>query len=394
MLKKCLIVLLPLVIGGAVVAPASQSCSTFMLSHDDYLLVGHNLDQEFYTPGMIHVNRRGELKRSVSGFDLQLSDVETPLHTWAARYGSVTFSPLGRNLPDGGMNEVGLTVNEMGLGDSLFPFNDSLPTMLIHLWIQYQLDNFGTVAEVLSHLGDFNIEPSSTFSPPASANYHFFVTDSAGRFAIIEFLKNGPQIYTDESAPIPVLCNSRYQQELESLARYRGMVGWFRRQFDSGKDLRCVNGAMALEDFELADDTHPFEYCLDLLAEMQFTGTKQWSVVYDVREKHVYFRTSRAPGTRHFTLDSLDFSPDASPAVLEDIDIQFSGDVTSSFADFTPDADRATVGKFLRSLVSFVADTEDTDMMDKHMLENYGFDVQGYTDRAIALTELIRRGRE
>jgi len=129
------------------VSPA-VSCSTFMLSRKNCLIVAHNLDQSFYTPGMIHVNRRGEKKRSVSCFDLQITDKKPPILEWTAKYGSVTFSLLGRNLPDGGMNEAGLTVR----------------------WLQYQLDNYATVAEVLEHLQDINIEPSSTFTPPASAN--------------------------------------------------------------------------------------------------------------------------------------------------------------------------------------------------------------------------------
>jgi len=151
------------------VSPA-VSCSTFMLSRKNCLIVAHNLDQSFYTPGMIHVNRRGEKKRSVSCFDLQITDKKPPILEWTAKYGSVTFSLLGRNLPDGGMNEAGLTVSEMGLGESVFPFSDSLPAMINHLWLQYQLDNYATVAEVLEHLQDINIEPSSTFTPPASAN--------------------------------------------------------------------------------------------------------------------------------------------------------------------------------------------------------------------------------
>ena len=61
-------------------------------------------------------------------------------------------------LPDGSMNEAGLTVSEMGLGESVFSFADSLPTMLSHLWIQYQLDNYATVEEVLDHLQNINIE--------------------------------------------------------------------------------------------------------------------------------------------------------------------------------------------------------------------------------------------
>lgn len=382
--------ILAMAINLLTVSPA-ESCSTFMLSRDDCLIVGHNLDQEFYTPGVIHVNRRGETKRSINGFDLGLTDVQTPTLMWSAKYGSVTFSLLGRNLPDGGMNEAGLTVSEMGLGESVFPFYDSLPTMLSHLWIQYQLDNYATVGEVLSHLREINIEASSTFTPPASANYHFFVSDSTGRVAIIEFLESGAEVYVDESVPIPLLCNRTYRQELKLMDKYEGLIGWVRRQFDSSKDLRFVKGAAALKSFNAKEDGPPVEYGFDILSQMQFARTKQWSVIYDIRERSVYFRTNQNSSIKHFAFDRLDFSPEAPSKIIEDIDGQLKGDISGSFVDFNRDADKAVIDKFLRSLVRFVAKSEDADTMDSHMIENYNLDVRRYVERALETTERIRQ---
>jgi len=389
-IKKYLHIMLHLFIGSFFVVQPAAPCSTFMMSRSDCLVVGHNLDQEFYTPGMIHVNRRAERKRSVSCFDLQLRDTETPVLEWTSKYGSVTFSPLGRNLPDGGMNEAGLTVSEMGLGESIFPFDESLPTMLSHLWIQYQLDNYASVDEVLEHLSDINSEPSSTFTPPASSNYHLFVTDSSGGFAIIEFLEGGPRVYKNEAAPVPALCNLTYQQELYRLESYEGFLGWIKRLFNSKDDLRFVKCADALREFETNFDDDPVEYCLGLLTQMQFERTKQWSVVYDVRAKRIYYRTTRGQNTRYFDFNSFDFSIDAPASVLEDIDVNSSGDVSSQFVPFTSDADRSVIDRFLRSLVRFVAKTDDADQMDNHMIENYGFGVDRYIERALEITELIR----
>ena len=394
MTRICVFALILFLCASLPTASPAVSCSTFMLNRDDCLIVGHNLDQEFYTPGIIHVNRRSEKKRSVSRFDLELTDIETPILEWTSKYGSVTFSPLGRNLPDGGMNEAGLTVSEMGLGESVFPFNDSRPTMLSHLWIQYQLDNYATVDEVVAHLGDINIEPSSTFTPPASSNYHLFVTDSQGNVAIIEFLEDGPQVYTNSSVPVPALCNLPYHRELEQLETYRGMLGWINRFLDSDKDIRFVKCAEALEEFKTFTVGDPVEYCFDVLARLQFEWTKQWSVVYDVKSKRIYFRTTRGPSIRFFDFDDLDFSAEAPSTVFEDIDVNLSGDISDRFVAFTSDADRSVIDRFLRSLVRFVAKSDDLEKMDFHMLENYGFNVARYVDRALETTELIRYREE
>ncbi|MBN1895242.1 linear amide C-N hydrolase [bacterium] len=357
-------------------------------------MIGHNLDQNFHTPGMIHVNRRSERKRSVSSFDLKLSNIQTPILEWTSKYGSVTFSLLGRNLPDGGMNEAGLTVNEMALGGSVFPFVDSLPAMLIHLWIQYQLDNHATVGEVLEHLENINIEPRSTFTPPASAQYHFFVTDNQGDVAIIEFLHGGPRIYKNESVPVPALCNLAYPHELERLKTYRGIGGRIRRLLDSGKDMRFIKCAEALEAFKASTNMEPTEFCFDLLKRLQVEETRQWSVVYDVKHRHVYFRTTRGVPIKYFDFDSLDFSTEAAPVVIENIDLDAAGDISDQFAAFSPDADRSVIDRFLRSLVRFVAKTDDAEQMDRHMLDHYGMDMNHYISRALEITELVRTPKD
>jgi len=343
---------------------------------------------------MIHVNRRLERKRSVSRFDLQLTDIQPPILEWTSKYGSVTFSLLGRNLPDGGMNEAGLTVSEMALGESVFPSSESLPNMLIHLWIQYQLDNYATVGEVLEHLRDINIEPNSTFSPPASSNYHLFITDSQGSVAIIDFLSGGPRVYTDAAVPVPALCNLPYHRELERLETYRGVLGWVKRYFGKARDIRFIKCAEALNAFKSSKGGAPVEIGFDILARLQFTRTRQWSVVYDVRHRRVYFRTARGPSIRNFDLAALDFAAEAPPTAYADIDANLSGDISGRFIAFTPEADRWVIDRFLRSLVRFVAKTSDEGKMDSHMLENYGFDVARYVDRAQEITELIRYGQE
>ena len=266
--------------------------------------------------------------------------------------------------------------------------------MLSHLWIQYQLDNYATVAEVLEHLRDINIEPSSTFSPPSSANYHLFVTDIEGNVAIIEFLDGGPRVYFNEYAPVPALCNLPYHRELKRLEAYQGIGGWIRRRLDPNKDIRFIKCAEALEEFRGAAGRAPVDYCFDLLENLQFERTKQWSAVYDVRHRRIHFRTARGLNTRYFDFHALDFSAEASPVVIEDIDIDTAGDISGQFVAFSREADRTIIARFLRSLVRFVAKSDDAEEMDLHMLSNYEMDVESYIDRALDITELIRNNRD
>ena len=62
---------------------------------------------------------------------------------------SASISPAV-SFPLGGMNEKGLVVEIMWLDSSEYPKPDGKPSVNELQWIQYQLDNFATVNDVLS----------------------------------------------------------------------------------------------------------------------------------------------------------------------------------------------------------------------------------------------------
>ncbi len=369
-----------------------ESCSTFMLSRDDCLIVGHNLDQELYTPGMIHINRQGENKRSVSSIELSLTDTPTPILEWSSKYGSVTFSLLGRGLPDGGMNEAGLAVNEMGLGESEFPFSDTLPTMLVHQWIQYQLDMFADVEEVIQNLANINVQPMGTFTPASWANYHAFISDSSGNFAIIEFLNKSIIVHRGETAPVPVLCNLPYRTELKRLENCQSFWGRIKRWLNLEHDMRFVIAAETLEEYSLDEIRSPTEFCFELLASLQFDYTKQWSIVYDVRNLRVSFRTVGYPEIKYLNFSDLDFSANARFRILPSIDLDAAGDVSDELVDYSMDADKAIIDTFMRTLIEFFIRSNQLSCdADGYLLKWYDFDLEYLTDRALEISQKTAR---
>ena len=138
----------------------------------------------------------------------------------------------------------------------------------------------------------------------------------------------------------------------------------------------------------------PVDFCFSLLKSLQFARSKQWSIVYDVRNMRIYFRTARGPNIRYFDFNAFDFSDNALPLMVQDIDKNIMGDFSDHFVGFTPEADRVSIGRFLRSLVQFVAKTNDLEKMDDHMLKNYDMDVESYINRALKFSELIRIKKE
>lgn len=373
-----------LILVGALGVRSAHACSTFLLKRGPTTLVGHNLDQDFYTPGAVLVSPRGQMKRNRCAVDLGLTTVRTEPLTWTSLYGSVTFTILGQGFPDGGINEAGLVVSEMALGQSNFPHSPQNPTMFIHQWIQYQLDNYSKVGEVLEHLGDINIDPRATFSPVSLANYHFFVADGEGEAAVIEFLEGRPVVHSGDALVVPALCNIPYMDEVKRQATFSGLVGGLYRLLDSGSDQRFLICADGLADFDVSVHPDAVDYAFDLLASMQFPATRQWSIVYDVANRTVAFRTATSPEIKTLNLEKVEFSEDAPVLILDDMDAIESGDIAAALHPLTEDGNRATIERFITSLVSSVAGSDAATSMDAYLSTQY----------ALSLQELIRRAHQ
>jgi len=71
----------------------------------EHFLLGQNYDF-YYGHGLIVVSPRGLSKFS-------LSDKEEGRLHWVSKYGNVTFTQFGRELPMSGMNENGLAIAMM-----------------------------------------------------------------------------------------------------------------------------------------------------------------------------------------------------------------------------------------------------------------------------------------
>ena len=136
----------------------NDSCSTFLIKRSNKQYIGHNLDERTPNPvnGAVFINRRGENKIGISKSNLQEGFDDLSKHfTWVSRYGSITFNVYGKDMIDGGFNEKGLYIQEMTLIDGIPPTSkdDRLPTLTFEMWMQYVLDNYSEVQEVIDQIG-------------------------------------------------------------------------------------------------------------------------------------------------------------------------------------------------------------------------------------------------
>ena len=317
----------------------AHSCSTFMLTQGEALLVGHNLDEYIDIPGLVVVNKRGTSKMSIGWGEL-IAEGTAPLtrrgrFQWTSKYGSVTYTTRGRECIDGGMNEVGLYIGEMTLMGTEYPEVPKVPRMYQVLWMQYLLDCFGTVAEVLAHLNDVQLE--------GTCQWHFFVSDRTAQAAVIEFLGKQPVIHTGSELPIPLVCNASYQAEMERLKQYAGFGGAIPIGSADDADLRFIWGAQMLSAPGTLGQA-PLERAWAILTRLQGESNR-WGIIYDVRNARMHFRTNEAPEARYIDFSSFDFSP-GTPVLILDINEDLCGDVANRFEVFTHTRNREFIARF------------------------------------------------
>ena len=100
------------------------------------------------------------------------------------------------------------------------------------------------------------------------------------------------------------------------------------------------------------------DYAFDILKNVAVGGidgmqgqyygiTTQWSIVYDIKNLRIYFRTLANQNIRYINLKSFDFSC-KTPVKVLDVQTDLSGDVTKNFIDYTQQINRKLIENTFR----------------------------------------------
>ncbi len=302
-----------------------QACSSFMLKTNSEHIFGHNLDIGGHMPGMVFINNRGVQKNGQTWKQLTAVEFNTePGISWISNYGSVTFNAFGRDLPDGGMNEKGLFVWEMS-GVTTFDTVSNRPRLFMAQWIQYQLDNYSSVQEVLNNLPTIGLD---------GWNWQFFIADKQGETAGIEFIDGAAIVNTKSNMPIPLMCNGRYTDDLSFISEFDGFGGNIEIDLTNKHIPGIVKGAKMIDDYNGSETI--VDYGFNILEHISGKVSK-WAIIFDVKNRTAYFRTAKYSNIKSFSIDSFDFSNTTAEKILDIQNANLSGDVLTEFIDFNDD---------------------------------------------------------
>jgi penicillin V acylase-like amidase (Ntn superfamily) len=308
-----------------------SACSAFGICKDNRIIVGKNLDW-ICDLGFLVVNKRNVTKQTFLRSDNSVLE-------WTSKYGSITFTQNGVGFTSGGMNEAGLVIEESWLGQTKYPAPDKRPVIDEIQWIQYQLDNCSKVEEVIET--DSKLRVQKYFGES-----HYFVYDKYGNAAAIDFI-NGEMIYHIlRKSDVQVLTNDTYELSLDSLKNFKGFGG--DRMIPGGAKpiYRFSRAANMIKDYMKNSSTNIINYGFDILSNISQRSTV-WSVVYDISNLRIYYKTSSSPEIKEVSFDNFDF--DCSSPVLIDLNVQKKGEISNLFEEYTLEKNRQMITKVINN---------------------------------------------
>jgi|WetSurMetagenome_2_1015567.scaffolds.fasta_scaffold112970_2 hypothetical protein len=256
----------------SILAPvAIYPCTTFVLRQGNSLVFGRNLDWYSGT-GLVMVNTRNLEK-------VALVSSAKPAK-WFSKFGSITFNQIGRELPFGGINESGLVVEHMTLDETEYPPVDNRYAISAFQWIQFQLDNYSTIEEVINSDKFLRIEDNSKI--------HFLICDRSGNSATIEFLDGKMVCHNGHDLPLRALANSTYEES----------VSCYKNNSDTRTNPSLTHFCIAAkqtdpDSLSTIDSTVDYAFgTLKMVSQELFT---KWSIVYDITNMRIYFKVFETP---------------------------------------------------------------------------------------------------
>ena len=325
-----------------VFSPGVNGCTTFFIADGNRMVFGRNYDWHTGV-GYVMVNKRNVVKKALNFFD----PTQVPAE-WISLYGSVTFNQYGREYPMGGMNEAGLVVEVMWLAGTRFPDTDDRPSLGELPWVQYQLDTSRSVEEVLESDGRIRISADS-------APIHFLVSDASGRSAAVEFLNGKMVAATGEILPYSVLANDTYADSLRYLKKHEGFGGMLdipdtERSLD--RFARACSGVAAYMGEKNSD---PVDYAFGILDDVRQVQGTMWSIVYDVGNRAVFFKTKTKPALKSLVFSDFDFAC-GTPVRMINMNTDRTGDLSPHFVSYSMETNRTLIGLSFGS-TDFLKDT-------------------------------------
>jgi penicillin V acylase-like amidase (Ntn superfamily) len=267
--------------------------------------------------------------------------------TWRSKYGSVITSSWDLASSDG-MNEKGLVGNLLWLAESVYPAfekNGSKKGLTVSLWLQYALDNFATVSEVVNAFSrsDFIVASAHIPGTDIFTTIHLSVSDATGDNAIFEYINGKLVIHHDRK--YTVMTNSPvFEEQLAIMSYWKGIPGTIMLPGTNRAADRFVRASFYIDAIPQTDNTRiatasvfgVIRNCsvplgISSVTEPNISSTR-WRTVADQKNLIYYFDNVLNPNVIWVDFNKIDFSESAKVKKLGlDQNENYSGESSMNF---------------------------------------------------------------
>ena len=306
-------------------------CTTFCIKDNENIVFGRNLD---FSIGFGHViiNKRNVTKTAL------VFPPENPM-TWTSKYGSITFNQMGREFPYGGMNEAGLVIDQMWLNTTKYPELDDRYGLTELQWVQYQLDNSATINDVIASDAQVRISFQS-YAP-----IHFLLCDKQGDMATIEYIDGKFVYHKGKDLPITVLSNSTYEESVNFAKKFIEFGGNDTIPKTNKSLDRFALAASMVKKFDESKSEDIIDYSYNILYTVSQGEATHWSIVYDIANMKIYYKTYGNRKTRILNLEDFNFSCET-PVLITDIENNIEN-IEKDFIDYNTQLNKELIDNTL-----------------------------------------------
>jgi choloylglycine hydrolase len=274
--------------------------------------------------------------------------------SWQSKHGSLVASAYDLTSVDG-LNDARLAGHMLVLSESDYGERDERrPALSLSLWLQYLLDNFATVADAVSWIGESELQIVPVPDPETGelVPLHLSLEDVSGDSAIVEYIGGKPRIWHDRR--YTVMTNSPpYAEQLERLREIEGFGG--ARPLPGGTEADHRFARAAYYTARLPAPASAAEAVASLLSVMRnaaqpfrvpdpdrpYASSTVWRTVIDLTRGIYVFESTVHPNLVWAWIEGLDLSEGAPVRKLDlagdtGLDGGLAGNVTDRFVEADP----------------------------------------------------------
>ena len=188
------------------------------------------------------------------------------------------------------------------------------------------------VDEVIA--SDKNIRIVSTGTPQ-----HYLVADSKGNAATIEFLSGTMVAHKGTDLPFSVLANSTYSSSIKAYSN---------KNSGNNSIERFSTACSMVQRYEQTTVNKPLvDYSFDILDKVSQPGLTKWSIVYDMTEKKIYFKTSDNSAQRFLSISDFSYKCSGMSSTYN-ISEDDKGIINKKFTGYSNDANKKIMKQAFR----------------------------------------------